>query len=533
MLKNLKIRSKLLVLVLIPILGAVLVTALATNTIFSVTGDMKETLHTEAFYGVSLLTNADRDFYQALSAYQEIGHYGVPAADKERLLSDFKENVQQAFDRATQTAELLGRDPAWNEVKHPTSGLSIGDNLAAFTAETLEWAARAEESLSAGWGVASFLKSPLYTEFEEIRAHLNEAQESMDVAIEAQMASINDSINTAVYASIGLDLLAILASILMAWIIISYITKPLNRTVKLIGELSEGDLTSRLDVRTKDEIGAMAASLNSFVDKLAETMGDISDASGNVASAANQVSSMGESLSQGSTQQASAIEQFNASLEDIAGKTNQNAKYAAQANQLSETTKQKADHGNTRMNAMLTAMAEIDDASSNISKIIKVIDDIAFQTNILALNAAVEAARAGQHGKGFAVVAEEVRNLAARSANAAKETTAMIETSIKKTAAGSAVAQDTATALVEIMRLVQEAAALMNNISESSSEQAAGIEQLRIGLDQITQVVQSNSSSAIESSAASEKLLNQAEMLKEQVAYFKIRSGYAESTVSL
>ena len=286
-------------------------------------------------------------------------------------------------------------------------------------------------------------------------------------------------------------------------------------------------------MKAKDEIGVMAASLNAFVDKLASTMGGISDASANVASAANQVSSMSASLSQGSTQQASAIEEFNASLEEIAGKTGQNARYAAQANDLSETTKQRAEQGNSRMNAMLTAMNEIDQASGNISKIIKVIDDIAFQTNILALNAAVEAARAGQHGKGFAVVAEEVRNLAARSANAAKETTAMIETSIKKTAAGSAVAQDTATALVEIMRLVQEAAALMNNIAESSSEQAAGIEQLRIGLDQITQVVQSNSSSAIESSAASEKLLNQAEMLKEQVAYFKIRSGYADSSMSL
>jgi methyl-accepting chemotaxis protein len=415
--------------------------------------------------GASLLTNADRDLYQALSSYQEIGRIGVSSEKKEELLKSFDENGQQAIDRSNQAMEALKQD---------------------------------------------------------------EAEQTIDLSIDQEMAILNATIRQAIVYAIAIDLASLLATVLLAMLLIASITGPLNKSVKLIGELSRGDLRGRLDVKTKDEIGAMAATLNAFADKLAETMGGISDASTHVASAANQVSSMSASLSQGSTQQAAAIEQFNVSLEEIAKKTGQNAQYATQANDLTESTKQKAEQGNERMNAMLTAMSEIDQASGNISKIIKVIDDIAFQTNILALNAAVEAARAGQHGQGFAVVAEEVRTLAARSANAAKETTQMIETSIQKTAAGSAVAQDTAMALQQIMRLVQEAASLMNSISVSSSEQAAGIDQLRIGLDQITQVVQANSSSASESSAASEKLLGQAELLKEQVTYFKLKNGYDE-----
>ena len=530
MFKNLKIKSKLLWQAFVPILGAILVTVLAITNIQGVTGSMQQTLYDQGYKGVSMLTNADRDLFQALSAYQEIGRIGVTAEKKEQLLKDFDENGQQALDRTNQAVEALSKDQeVWGAVKFPDSGKTIFENLAAFTAEYADWAKRTKDALTTGWGKASFLDTELYAEFEQLRTHLDEAEQTIDSAIELEITEIDRTISQAVIFAIAIDLAAILATILLVILIISSIVGPLNKTVKLIGELSEGDLRARLDVKSKDEIGVMAASLNAFVDKLAGTMGDISDASTNVAAAADQVSSMSVSLSQGSTQQASAIEEFNSSLEEIAAKTGQNAKYAAQANDLSETTKRKADQGNTRMNAMLTAMSEIDQASGNISKIIKVIDDIAFQTNILALNAAVEAARAGQHGKGFAVVAEEVRNLAARSANAAKETTAMIETSIKKTAAGSVVAQDTATALQEIMRLVQEAASLMNSISESSNEQAAGIDQLRIGLDQITQVVQSNSSSAIESSAASEKLLSQAELLKEQVAYFKLRNGYSDN----
>ena len=526
MLKNLKIRFKLLGLVFVPILGAILVTALALLNIQSVTTSMEKTLHTEGFASVVHLTSADRDLYQGISSYQELGRLGISSEQKQTLQAGFDENSQQALDQVAQAFEILEQNKdVWGAVKHPDSGRTVFDSMSAFINYYKDWKTQADDRLKGGLGVASYLGSELQKQFEEIRGYLDESEQLMDRAIQEEMANIHRDINQAYIIAIAIVLASVLASLLLALMIMGSITRPLNKTVKLIGELSEGDLRSRLDVKSRDEIGMMAATLNAFVDKLENSMGDISDASTNVASAADQVSSMSVSLSQGSTQQASAIEEFNASLEEIASKTGQNARFAAQANDLSETTKKKAELGNTRMNAMLTAMNEIDQASGNIGKIIKVIDDIAFQTNILALNAAVEAARAGQHGKGFAVVAEEVRNLAAKSASAAKETTDMIEGSIRKVEAGTKLAVHTAEALNQIVEGVAQAAALVKQIDVASSEQATGLAQINQAVMQVSQVVQANSAVSEQSAAASKELSGQAEMMRQSVSKFRFKKS--------
>jgi len=230
-------------------------------------------------------------------------------------------------------------------------------------------------------------------------------------------------------------------------------------------------------------------------------------------------------LSQGATEQASAIEELTASLEEVSSQTKLNAKNAGEANELAEIAKSNAEHGNRQMQEMLKAIEEINVASSNISKIIKVIDEIAFQTNILALNAAVEAARAGQHGKGFAVVAEEVRNLAARSANAAKETTDMIEGSINKTEGGTRIANETAKALNEIVGNISKVSDLVSNIAMASNEQASGVEQINQRIMQVSQVVQTNSATAEESAASSEELSGQASLLREMVGKYTLKKG--------
>lgn len=296
-----------------------------------------------------------------------------------------------------------------------------------------------------------------------------------------------------------------------------------KETAQVLTEMSKGNLDLSITGEYKGDFVEIKSSVNLIIDSLNEVLSDMNNASGQVAAGSRQVSDSAQALSQGSTEQASSIEELTASMEEISTQTKLNATNATQANELALAAKEGAIKGNQQMQGMLKAMDEINESSGNISKIIKVIDEIAFQTNILALNAAVEAARAGQHGKGFAVVAEEVRNLAARSANAAKETTALIEGSIKKVEGGTKIASDTALALNQIVEGVTKATTLVGEIATASNEQALGINQVNQGILQVSDVVQTNSATSEESAAASEELSSQAELLREQVSRFKLK----------
>ncbi len=294
-----------------------------------------------------------------------------------------------------------------------------------------------------------------------------------------------------------------------------------------IKQVSQGDLSVEVPVACpQDQIGNAFLEL---VNNFHRLVVSIVFAIDKVTADAKLVSDSSYALSQGATEQASAVQELTASLEQISSQIQLNAKNAKQANELSQKAKANATEGNEQMKDMLKAMDEINVSSGNINKVIKVIDDIAFQTNILALNAAVEAARAGQHGKGFAVVAEEVRNLAAKSASAVQETTEMIENSIRKVETGTKIAYQTAKALEEIVSQVDRAADLINSIAAASAEQAQGIEQINSGIAQVSQVVQTNAATAEESAATSQELSSQAARLKEKAAMFKLRARKAAS----
>ncbi len=302
---------------------------------------------------------------------------------------------------------------------------------------------------------------------------------------------------------------------------------------EILGQMADKDFTSKIEreylgdfVKLKDSINFIEAQLN-------EVLTDINASADQVEAGAGQVASTSQGLSQGASEQASSLEEISATITDVAEQTKQNAINANKANELSMKAKQDAQNGNVEMKGMLHAMEEINESSKNISKIVKVIDDIAFQTNILALNAAVEAARAGQHGKGFAVVAEEVRNLAARSATAVRETTDMIDNSIKKVEEGSAIANKTAEALSKIVAGVTDAVDIVEKISEASVQQATSIAQIDSGINQISKVTQSNTATAEESAAASEEMAGQAQMLKGMIQEFQLKKRTQEDAFKL
>lgn len=296
--------------------------------------------------------------------------------------------------------------------------------------------------------------------------------------------------------------------------------------IKYQGEISEriaaGDLTAEVKVKGANDV--LGNALDGMVRENNKMLSDIRESTMQVTIGAEQVSDASQALAQGATQQASATEEITASMNEIAERTKVNVDQINEANDLVENMGKEAIVINDSMTEMMSAMTDINEASENISKIIKVIDDIAFQTNILALNAAVEAARAGVHGKGFAVVAEEVRSLAGKSASAANETAEMIEDSIHKVVLGSKLAQTTSGSLTEIMQKIEHVVELTHSIAVASNDQATAVTQIDQAINQVSQVVQTNSATSEECAAASEELSNQAETLRRLVGNYKLKN---------
>jgi methyl-accepting chemotaxis protein len=443
------------------------------------------------------------------------------------ILAGSKKDMQEIADIKKDAED---HSNSFLEAVNNLEATDVNDNIKQEMAKMRPYMGVYLESATTFIGLASTDIDAALTRFPEFST----AFRSLGVEMGLLSNLIEDSSHqTQSHASTDFAKIVILVVTLSAWIILLVIgffvgrsiIFPLNDAITIARHVADGDLTSHIEVKTKDETGQLLQALRDMNTSLVGIVGEVRHTTDSITTAAKEIAAGNGDLSQRTEEQASSLEETASSMEELTSTVKQNAENARQANQLAANASDIAVKGGQAVGEVIETMASISTSSKKIVDIISVIESIAFQTNILALNAAVEAARAGEQGRGFAVVASEVRNLAQRSAAAAKEIKSLIDDSVEKVGAGSRQVDQAGATMEEIVSAVKRVTDIMSEIAAASNEQSAGIEQVNQAIIQMDEVTQQNAALVEQAAAAAEAMQEQAATLMEAVGIFKLEEN--------